>query len=391
MVSVPMIDAVETFVHTLADSNDDRAAAALVLESACATATSVSVGSDGTSSAVSQVYRGFSSDPSLRTLAASMFANLDSESTTVAVLGSSVDEDWIIEQLSDLTPLCLTVPAECELALARGAAMVAAQKHAGDGRSVRPNTTPSTTSAPRQTKSKPLLFVPRTARLATLDETCEPEPPTSVPSETPRKPRGLATTPLLAAMLIMVSFTLLASLVVLTNESSAHSAPSSGESLPPVALPSPSASGIADLTESVPRGTHLGTTHRGVHHPRPKELLSQRDCAGAVSAEPAGRATTTRPVGSAGLADSTGSDRAPTPRHTRGVVALRALLQRNDRGTQGRPTSGVASSRCRSTRRCRTAVTAGRDPRHHPSADPGPGPVRAGQFVEPALIAAAPA
>lgn len=245
VVSVPMIDAVEAFVHTLADANDDRTAAALVLESESATATTVSAGCDGNLRVVTQIYRGqFSSDDSLRSHATSIFANMDSESTTVAVVGSRTDQDWLAEQLSDLTSLSVTVPDECELALARGAAIVAA--HADTDRLV-PHPPPRgaakscIATAPVQGQPKSLLFVPRTARLTTLDEVARPEAQTAELTETPRRTRGAAaTTRLLTAMLIMVSFTLLVSLVILTNESAdARSAQPSAVSQSPVALPSP--------------------------------------------------------------------------------------------------------------------------------------------------------
>lgn len=256
VVSVPMIDAVEAFVQTLADAAEDRAAAALILEADCATATTVSAERDGTSRVVSQVYHGrFSCDASIRSLGTSMLANLDSDAKTVAVVASGADEDWIVEQLSDLTPFSVTVPAECEVALARGAAIAAARaramnRPAHDGID-RLKVKCSTVARAHHARSKPLLFVPRTARLAALTDDSEPEAPTSVPSDASSTHRGSATTHLLMAMLIMVSFTLLVSLVILTNESGgAHSPQSSGAAEAPVALPSPSAPAFGDPNAS---------------------------------------------------------------------------------------------------------------------------------------------
>lgn len=256
VVSVPMIDAVEAFVQTLADAAEDRAAAALILEADCATATTVSAERDGSSRVVSQVYHGrFSCDASIRSLGTSMFANLDSDAKTVAVVASGAGEDWIVEQLSDLTPFSVTVPAECEVALARGAAIAAARARAMNRPAHdcidRLKVKCSTVARAHHARSKPLLFVPRTARLAALTDDSEPEAPTSVPSDRSSTHRGSATTPLLMAMLIMVSFTLLVSLVILTNESGgAHSAQSSGAAEAPVALPSPSAPAFGDPNAS---------------------------------------------------------------------------------------------------------------------------------------------
>lgn len=216
-VAVPMLDAAEALACMLAEQVGGRRIASLIVESDSAVASTVSSGSDGVSTVISQVYRGrFASGESLGNLVESMISNLLDEPEALFLADSSGDVDWIAGQLDGVSHLPV-IGAEAEFGLARGAAIAARRRTPGSTYSTAECTegpTPEKAAEPQSDNAAlPSLFVPRTARLATLETAPESEPAEAL-FATPSNRRAVTLARVLTAVVIVASATLLVSLTL---------------------------------------------------------------------------------------------------------------------------------------------------------------------------------
>ncbi|QUR65914.1 DUF7159 family protein [Mycobacterium spongiae] len=241
IVSVSMIDAAEAFAGKLAESSGSRRPAVFVVESDSAIATAATTSDSGAVlHMISQVYRGrFTLGEAPKSLAVSMFSHLPDEPDVVFVAGADGDVDEVVTQLDEVSELAVVAPAEAGFALARGAAIAAtcptAARVSPDSDTAQATTREDATlPVPDDGPTQPLLFVPRTARLASLDDgsEIEREPAFVLPF---RNRRALTSAHALSAVLIGAVVTFLVSTTLAFTNSAAPSLsppdqPGSGES-----------------------------------------------------------------------------------------------------------------------------------------------------------------
>jgi hypothetical protein len=226
VVPVPMLDAAEAFACSLARSHGTHKTTVLTIESDSAVATTVSRDRGTISDIASQIYCGrFMSDETLRSLAFSMFSHLTEEPDVLFVAGSGADFDRIAAQLAQVSQLPVKEPAEARMALARGAAIASMRPALAAATGLGAPTEQTTSPDDDEPTSDdgmllPLLFVPRTARLASLDS----------PSKVATKPafaegsgsrRSVSSTQVLAAVLVGAVATFLVSMTLAVRERTA--------------------------------------------------------------------------------------------------------------------------------------------------------------------------
>lgn len=233
VVPVPMLDAAEAFACLLAEAQGSRQTAVFLVESEAAVATTVSSAGGAVSHIASQVYSGrFVPGEALRSLAVSMFSHLTEEPDAVLVVGAGWDFDGISAQLEEVSPLRVVAPGEAEFALARGAAIASLRltraivSPAGEpveGTGFKEPIKPVAGDG----AALPLLFVPRTARLAMLDGPPKTEP-TPALTRVSRKRRVITSSHVLTAVLIGALASFLVSTTLAFTDRTAIGLPAPG-------------------------------------------------------------------------------------------------------------------------------------------------------------------
>lgn len=185
VVPVPMLDAAEAFACRLAEQFGRLKTAVFIVESDSAIATTVTNSRGAISHVISQIYRGqFIPGEAPQSLVGSMYSHLTDEPDALFVARAGGDFDWIAAQFDDVTRLPVMAAPEAELALARGAAIaskrpaLAIVSPAGERikeTRLQGDAEPIWDDEPvwDDEHSAPLLFVPRSARLAVSEPTPE--------------------------------------------------------------------------------------------------------------------------------------------------------------------------------------------------------------------------
>ncbi|WP_421842910.1 DUF7159 family protein [Mycobacterium sp.] len=255
VVAVPMLDAAEAVACRVAESGGVATTAVFVVESDSAVATVVGAGGS-VSDVESQVYRGcFGSGEALRSLVVSMLAHLSDQPDVVFVAGAVGDFDEVVGCLGEVSGVSVCAVEQAGLALARGAVIAAAGSVSGGcvGELSQQGGVGGlgAESVCGDGSSLPLLFVPRTARLAMLDGLSTVEVADSVVGSDRRR-RAVTSAHVLSVVLIgaVVSF-LVSTTLAFSNKSVAGSSSvdSSGSGERRLTASASDSSGVAAAAE----------------------------------------------------------------------------------------------------------------------------------------------